>query len=71
MVNPGYVTNHLEVITKPSAGGGADYYIKLNGKTSFLIYSKPVVLAKVGLILDWHSISIAFDNFEYEELEEP
>lgn len=71
MVNPGYVNNHLEVLAKPSAGGGVDYYIKLNDKTSFVIYSKPAVLAQVGLILDWHSISIAFDNFEYEEFEKP
>ncbi len=73
MVKPGYVTNHLEVVVMPSAGGSGsvDYTIKLNGKTSFLIYTKPAVLAKVGLILDWHSISIAFDNFEYEEIEQP
>lgn len=71
MVNPGYLTNHLEVIAKPSQGGGSDYYINLNGRTSFLIYSKPAVNAKVGLILDFHNISIAYDNFEYEEIEAP
>jgi hypothetical protein len=28
-------------------------------------------LFQVGLILDWHSIEIAWDNFEYEEVEAP
>lgn len=70
LLEPGYATNHLEVEVKSSGGTGSnvDYYINLNGKTSFIIWTRPAQETRVGLIIGWHSVGVAFDNWEFEEL---
>jgi hypothetical protein len=70
MVKPGKAVNHLEVVVKSSGTntGTVDYYINLNGRTSFIIYGRPAIPSKVGLVVDWHSMEVSFANFEFEEL---
>ncbi len=69
MINPGFTTNRLEVDARPNWKDGiTDYYIKINGKTSIILYGQPTKSGKVGLVVGWHTIGVAFDNFEYEEL---
>jgi hypothetical protein len=70
MVKVGKHTNHLEVIVKPSGSGvgTVDYYVNLNGRTSFVIYGRPAVPSSVGLMIDYHSMQVAYANFEYEEI---
>lgn len=68
-VKPGTTTNRLEVDAKPNwTAGITDYYIKINGKTSIILYGQPSTSGKVGLVVGWHTIGVTFDNFEYEEL---
>jgi hypothetical protein len=69
LIRSGKQVNHLEIIVKPSGVGAGDIYMNLNGKTSFVAYKVEVEAAEVGIYLDWHSIGIAVDNFEFEELE--
>jgi len=69
LVNAGSTTNRLEVDAKPNwTDGLTDYYIKINGKTSIILYALHSNSGKVGLVVGWHTIGVAFDNFEYEEL---
>lgn len=70
MVRGGKQTNRLEVLVKPSGSSTStvDYYVKLNGYTSFVIYGRPALPSSVGLLVDYHTMKIAFSNFEYEEL---
>jgi hypothetical protein len=70
MVKVGKQTNHLEVAVKPSGNntGTVDYYVNLNGRTSFVIYGRPATPSSVGLLVDYHSMEVSFTNFEYEEI---
>jgi hypothetical protein len=71
-VAPGSGTNHIEVSIVPAKSrGGADITVAVNGKNLILLYDQKVVSSKVGLYLGWHSIGVAFDNFEYEQFEMP
>lgn len=71
-VAPGYGTNHIEVEISPAKShGGADITVGVNGRNLILLYDQKVMPSKVGLYLGWHSIGVAFDNFEYEQLETP
>ncbi len=72
MVKAGYLTNRVGVEVRPTNQANmADFYIKLNGKTSFVVYTRPVKLGKVGLVVEIHGMEVHFDNFEYEEIEAP
>jgi len=68
LVKPGKLVNRLEIIMSPSGSGQADLTMKLNGTVSFVAYKIAVEPAEVGLYLDWHSIGVAYDNFEFEEI---
>jgi hypothetical protein len=69
MVNIGSEVNRLGVSVEPSMiEGRADYYVTINGKTVFVLYSQPLRSSRVGLMIDWHSTEVVFDNFEYQEI---
>jgi hypothetical protein len=69
LVAPSYSNNHLEVTVRPSGQEGrADYYIKINGTTLFVLYTQIQDPSRVGLVVGYHSIGVAFDNFEFEEI---
>ncbi len=71
-VAPGAGTNRIEVSVVPAKSqGGADITVSVNGRNLILLYDQKVMPSKVGLYLGWHSIGVAFDNFEYEQLEMP
>jgi hypothetical protein len=72
LVRPGYSTNRVGVeVHKTNQSGVGDFFIKLNGKTAFVVYTRPIKdQSKVGLVVEIHSMEIHFDNFEYEEIEE-
>ena len=71
-VAPGSGTNRIEVAIVPSqAGRGADITMNVNGKNLIVLYDEKVMPSKVGLYLGWHSIGVAYDNFEYEQFETP
>ena len=71
-VAPGSGTNRIEVTIHPGkAQGGADITVAVNGRNLILLYDQKVMPSKVGLYLGWHSIGVAFDNFEYEQFETP
>jgi hypothetical protein len=69
LVRPGYATNRLEIIVQPAGVESADIYYRVNGKNAFVLYNKPRHSGQVGLVVGFHSIQVAFDNFEFEELE--
>lgn len=67
-VKPGKLVNRIEIVMSPAGAGQADLTMKLNGIVSFVAYKIDAEPAEVGLYLDWHSIGVAYDNFEFEEL---
>ncbi len=69
LVKPGRATNRLEIEVVPSGQSRADVYYKVNGRNAFVLFNRPVEAGQVGLIVGWHSLSVAFDNFEFEEIE--
>ncbi len=68
-IKAGHATNRIEIQVKPSFSAGlVDYFVSANGKNIFSLQSQPAELAKVGLYLEWHSVGVMYDNFEYEEI---
>ena len=69
-VKASYGTNRIEVIAQLSTvAGKVDYYLKINKGTSYVLYTQPAAMSKVGLVIGWHSVGAWFDNFAYEEIE--
>jgi hypothetical protein len=69
-INPGRQTNRLELIVRDSQNiGKSDITIKINGKVLAVYSGIGIEPTMVGLEVGWHSIGIAYDNFEFEELE--
>jgi hypothetical protein len=68
LVKPGKLTNRIEVLLEPSGVSDGQLTLKINGSVSYVVYNLPVEPAEVGLYLDWHSIGVAYDNFEFEEI---
>jgi len=68
-INPGAQSNHLEVIVRDSQlDGKSDITLKINGKTVVVYSGVKVGPAQVGLFI-YSETGIAFDNFEFEELQ--
>jgi hypothetical protein len=67
LVRPGKATNLLELIVQPAGVGTADMFFRVNDKTAFVLYNKPVEPGEVGLEVDSHAVQVAFDDFEFEE----
>lgn len=69
-LNPSTASNHLELEIKPSAQPNlVDVYFRINGAVMYVLYSQPTVPTQAGLGMSFHSMTVAYDNFEYEELE--
>jgi hypothetical protein len=64
-------TNTFEVDAKPGAKGTVDFYFSLNGKRLYVLNGKPAVPSMVGLGMSFHAVTVAYDNFEYEETAAP
>ena len=68
-VSAGRGINRIEVEIKPAASSGrADITVRVNGSNLILLYNQSVEPSWAGLYLGWHSVSAAYDNFEYEEI---
>ncbi len=69
LVRPNQQRNRIETEIRPALSGGgmtSDIYIKVNGKTVFVVYNQPAEMGLVGLTLFGHSTEVIFDNFEFE-----
>lgn len=71
LVKAGKATNHLEIIVKPAANNPAlmDVYFMLNGKNFYVLTGRKAEKSMVGLAMSFHSVTVAYDNFYYEEIE--
>lgn len=71
LIRPGQATNRIEVMVEPSTSstGLADVRFRANDKTAFLLYNRVVEPGRVGFGVGFHSIEVAFDNFDFEPIE--
>ena len=68
-LNPGTATNHLEIEVKPSAQPNlVDAYFRINGAVMYVLYSQPAVHTQAGFGMSFHSMTVAYDNLQYEEI---
>ncbi|MBI5353459.1 MAG: hypothetical protein HZB50_12535 [Chloroflexi bacterium] len=68
-LNPGVATNHIEIEIKPSTNPNlTDIYFSVNGTLLYVRYSQPIMETKAGLGMSFHSMTVGYDNFSYEEL---
>ena len=69
-LNPTRSSNHLELEIKPSVQPNlVDVYFRINGAVMYVLYSQPAVPTQAGLAMSFHSMTVAYDNFQYEEIE--
>lgn len=70
LVKAGKAVNHFEITVKPGTNPALiDIYYALNGKTFYTLTGRNAEESMVGLGMSFHSVTVAYDNFEYEELE--
>jgi hypothetical protein len=71
LIRPGQATNRMEILVEPlsTSIGLANIRFRVNDKTAFLLYNRTVEPGRVGFGVGFHSIEVAFDNFEFEPLE--
>jgi hypothetical protein len=63
-------TNHLVIEVKPSAQPDfVDVYFTVNGGLLYVLYLQPAEPTYAGLGMSFHSMTVAYDNFVYEEIE--
>jgi hypothetical protein len=68
-LNPGRATNRIAIEIKPSAQPNlADVYFSINNTLTYVLYSQPAEPSEAGLGMSFHSMTVAFDHFEYEEI---
>ena len=69
-LNPGRASNHLEIEVIPSTQPNlVDVFFRVNNAVMYVLYSQPAVPTQAGLGMSFHSMTVAYDNFKYEELE--
>ena len=69
-INPTRATNHLVIEVKPSAQPDfVDVYFTVNNGLMYVLYLQPVKPTYAGLGMSFHSMTVAYDNFVYEEIE--
>jgi hypothetical protein len=69
-INPTTATNHIVIEVKPSATPNfVDVYFTVNGGMLYVLYLQPAVPTRAGLGMSFHSMTVAYDNFTYEEIE--
>jgi hypothetical protein len=70
LVKAGAATNHFEIEVKPAKNSNlVDIYYSLNGKTYYVLTGRKAEESMVGLGMSFHSVTVAYDNFEYIVLE--
>jgi len=68
-VKPGRATNRFEITVNPgNSDVTVDVTFYLNGKSLYTFPSLKATPSWVGLGMSFHSTTVAYDNFEYEEL---
>ena len=69
-VNASYATNTFEVRVAPASQAGmVDIFIYLNDDLIHTLYNKPAYDAQVGLGINFHDVTVSYDNLVYEEIE--
>ncbi len=69
-VNASYATNNFEIRVSPATQEGmVDTFVYLNGKLIFSLYNKPARDAQVGLGINFHDVTVKYDNLVFEEIE--
>jgi Predicted solute binding protein len=69
-INPSKATNHIMIEVKPAAQPNlVDVYFTVNNGILYVLYSQPAVPTLAGLGMSFHSMTAAFSNFAYEEIE--
>jgi hypothetical protein len=68
MVKASRGTNTFEVDAKPDNKGTVNYVFTLNGNRLYTLSGKPATPTMVGLGMSFHAVTVAYDNFEYEEV---
>lgn len=69
-INPGSSTNHLVIEVKPSLQPNlVDVYFTINGGVLYVLYLQPAVPTLAGLGMSFHSMTVSYDNFLFEEIE--
>jgi hypothetical protein len=65
-------TNHLEISVEPAASAGKmDIHFSVNGTSVYVLYDQPIFASSTGFAMSFHSTTVAYDNFMYEEIEAP
>jgi hypothetical protein len=69
IVKPGKATNRLEVTVTPGkTDSTVDVTFRMNDKTLYTYPNLALPATWVGLGMSFHSTTVAYDNFEYEEI---
>ncbi|MBK9925539.1 MAG: hypothetical protein IPP66_09635 [Anaerolineales bacterium] len=69
-LNPSVATNNIVMEVKPSAQPNlVDVYFTINNGLLYVLYSQPATPTSAGMGMSFHSMTVAFDNFKYEEIE--
>ncbi len=67
---PGRNTNHIVIEVKPSSRDGfVDVYFTVNNGLLYILYLQPAEETFAGMGMSFHSMTVSFDNFQYEEIE--
>ena len=70
IMNPSYGTNEIEVRVEPTnRANTATLSFKINGTVIRVVYNWQIEPGNVGLVMGFHSIQAAFDNFYFQEIE--
>ena len=70
IVKPGYGTNTFAVRMQPGAQAGTvDMFVYLNDTLIFTRYNQPPLRTQVGLAMNFHDLTVRYDNFIFEEIE--
>jgi hypothetical protein len=67
---PSRNTNRIVIEVKPSARDGfVDVYFTINNGLLYVLYLQPAEETFAGMGMSFHSMTVMFDNFHYEEIE--
>jgi hypothetical protein len=69
-VKAGYFTNNFEVRVQPASKEDmVDIFIYLNSTLILAFYNQPAVEGMVGLAMNYHDMTVKYDNLIFEEIE--
>ena len=68
-VNASYATNNFEIFVQPgSQAGMVDILLYLNSQPIYTFYNRPATESMVGLAMNFHDVTVKYDNLIYEEI---